>query len=251
MELLQSLNLREVMQHFHANSSLPRSGSELLQSLLSQHPSVYVSATSPVLEYWYGALSNFAMSEVKSQDPILMRTAFINFCKSGTVGYYEAITDRPVVIDKSRGWLQYGEMLWNAFPAARIVCMTRKVDDIVASLERLYQANVGHPETRTLPIDPRKRAEAWMASGSLPLGLALDRIRDRRSKGPDERIMYVDYDYLVNDPVEVMLSVFRFLNLAEFKIDSENLTKGAAEDDSYYGIFGSHKVRKTVSRRPV
>jgi sulfotransferase len=237
------------VKSFHVNSSLPRSGSELLQALISQHPEIYASATSPLLEYWFGAYGNFTLPEVKSQEPKGMAAAFTGFCRAGAKGYYEALTDKPVVVDKSRGWLQYAEMLWDVFPDAKIVCMTRKVDDIIASLERIYRANPMHPETRHLPKTAEQRAQSWMQSGSLPLGLALDRIRDRQARGEDERILYVDYDNLVAYAVPVLHEVFAHLHLDPIDVDPMHVTKGVPEDDSHYGIFGCHKLRGKVAKQ--
>ncbi|MCC6681634.1 MAG: sulfotransferase [Phycisphaeraceae bacterium] len=236
------------MQYFHVNASLPRSGSELMQALLSQHPEVYASATSPLLEYWYGAYGNYNLAERKSQNEQTMRRAFLGFCNEGTKGYYEALTSRPVIVDKSRGWLEYAELLWEVYPDARIVCMTRKVADIVASLERIYRANPGHPETRHLPKTAEQRAQYWTTSGNLPLGLALDRLRDRQARGPDARIRYVDYDHLVDEPVKVMRSVFEHLQIDPLDIDPMNVRKSVPEDDTHYGIFGRHQLRQEVVR---
>lgn len=236
------------MKELHVNSSLPRSGSELLQCLLSQHPDIYASATSPLLEYWYGALGNFGLSEVKSQPDQLMKSAFTGFCKSGSHGYYEAITDKPICVDKSRGWLEYAELLWESFPGAKIVCMIRNVDDILASLDRIYLANPGHPETRNLPRNEQERFDVWMKSGSLPLGLALDRLKMRQSKGEDKRIIYMRYGDLVSHPIEVMNEVFDFYGVEKFQVDPNNVVKQVEEDDRHYGIFGQHSVRKIVGR---
>ena len=60
-------------------------------------------------------MANTAMAEVKSQDAALMKRAFIAFMREGARGYCEAITDKPVVVDKSRGWLQHAEMLWDCY----------------------------------------------------------------------------------------------------------------------------------------
>ena len=233
----------------HVNSSLPRAGSELLQVLLSQHPDVYTSATSPLLEYWYGAYSNFGLAEVKSQEPHKMKQAFMNFCRKGTEGYYEALTDKPVIVDKSRGWLEYADWLWDVFPDTRIVCMTRKVDDIIASLERIYQQNPGHPETRELPKTARERAQFWKQPGSKPLGLAMQRLSDRQSRGRDDRILYLSYDNLVDNPIQAMKRVFVHLNLNPIEVDPNNVVKAVPEDDSHYGIFGKHEVHPKVERR--
>lgn len=230
----------------HVNSSLPRAGSELLQALLSQHPDVYASATSPLLEYWYGAQGNLTLPEVKSQPADQMQAAFAGFCRAGAEGYYAALTDKTTVVDKSRGWLEYAELLWAAYPEARIVCMVRDPEAIVESLERIYLANVGHPETRPLPSTPKARREAWLAPDSKPLGLALRRLYLRQQQ-PDSRVLYVSYDNLCANPVSQMQEVFGHLQLSSHSVNPFHVVKAATEDDRHYGIFGAHHVHSTVT----
>lgn len=216
-----------------------------MQVLLAQHPDVYASATSPLLEYWYGAQGNIALPEVKSQPKQLMQEAFTHFCRSGAEGYYRALTPLPVVVDKSRGWLEYAELLWAAYPEARIVCMVRDPEAIVQSLERIYCDNTGHPDTRHLPSTPAARRDAWLAPESKPLGLALRRLYLRQQR-PDSRILYVNYDELCAAPVGTMQRVFAHLQLRAHVIDPFHVNKSAPEDDSHYGIFGKHTIHPTV-----
>ena len=237
------------MISLHVNSSLPRAGSELLQALLGQHPQVYASATSPLLEYWYGALGNYDMAERKSQNEQDMKAAFAGFCRAGAQGYYTALTDKSVVVDKSRGWLEYADLLWSVYPAAKIVCMTRPVEKIVESLEKIYRQHPGHPETRGLPKTTEARARAWTSPGSHPLGLALERLKDRQARGPDNRIKYVQYRDLTHDPVEVMEGVFDFLGVEKFQINPQQVCKSVPEDDRHYGIFGRHEIRPQIEAR--
>lgn len=232
----------------HTNSSLPRSGSELLQALLAQHPEVYASATSPALEYIFGASHNYDTIERRAQPEALMQRAFAGFVYGGLAGYYSQITDRQVVVDKSRGWLEYAELLWLAYPDARIICMTRNVGDILTSLESAYQKNLNTPEAQQLPKSRASREAMWLAPGGKPLGLALSRLASRQAKGPDSRFLYLDYDDLVDSPVQQMQKVFEHLELSTFEIDPENVVKSAIEDDSVYGIFGNHDVRPQVRR---
>lgn len=232
----------------HCNSSLPRSGSELMQALLAQHPDVYASATSPLLEYWDGALSLYGLAEVKSQDEDAMKKAFLNFCREGAKGYYEELTDKPVIVDKSRGWLEYADLLWEVFPDARIVSMVRDVKDIIASLEKIYRANPGHPETRHLPKTAEARAKYWVQPDSVPLGLALQRIKDRQARGKDERILYVHYNELCEHPEDVMNTVFKHLKLEPITIDKNNIVRSVPEDDSHYGIFGKHDLKPKIEK---
>jgi hypothetical protein len=79
------------MKSFIFNSSMPRSGSELLQVLLHQNPSIYGSPTSPLLEYWFGARQNQTLPEVQAQPEDLMERAFLGFCRKGMDGYYDRL----------------------------------------------------------------------------------------------------------------------------------------------------------------
>jgi hypothetical protein len=61
--------------------------------------------------------------------------------------------------------------------------------------------------------------------------------------------MYVQYADLVQAPVDVMRAVFTHLELEAVDVDSDNVVKAQVEHDHAYGIYGSHAVRNTVSRR--
>ena len=87
------------------NSSLPRSGSTLLQNILAQNDDFYVTPTSGVLELVFGARANYTSSpEFKAQNDDDMKIAFKAFCRDGVFGFFNALTDKPYVMDKSRGW---------------------------------------------------------------------------------------------------------------------------------------------------
>ena len=66
------------------NSSLPRSGSTLLQNIMGQNPKFYATPTSGVLELVFGARANYTNSpEFKAQDAEDMKMAFRAFCRDG------------------------------------------------------------------------------------------------------------------------------------------------------------------------
>ena len=124
---------------------MPRSGSELLQVILHQNPQIYASPTSPLLEYQFAARANYDLPEVKAQASELMQTAFLRMCKGMADSYYSAITDRPIVIDKNRGWAHYYEWVeqWN--PDPKIICMVRDIRSIISSMEKVYRKNRHRP----------------------------------------------------------------------------------------------------------
>ena len=87
------------------NSSLPRAGSTLFQNLIGQNPQFYVTPTSGLIELIFGAKNHYNNSqEIRAQDADLMDKAFVNFCRKGMQGFFEPLTDKPFILDKSRGW---------------------------------------------------------------------------------------------------------------------------------------------------
>ena len=51
------------------------------------------------------------------------------------------VRDRPVVIDKNRGWAHYFEWVAQWCPGPKMICMVRDLRSVVASMERIYRAN--------------------------------------------------------------------------------------------------------------
>ena len=88
------------------NASMPRAGSTLIQNILMQNPDIYSTPTSGVIEFLLNARTVYTAGEAfKAQDQDEMKAGFKNFCKTGLYGFFDGITERPYVIDKSRGWL--------------------------------------------------------------------------------------------------------------------------------------------------
>jgi hypothetical protein len=65
-------------------SSMLRAGSTLLQNIIAQNPSFYVTPTSGLLELVFGARLNYTNNpEFKAQDTALMKKAFLAFSRGG------------------------------------------------------------------------------------------------------------------------------------------------------------------------
>ncbi len=131
------------MEKLFFQSSLPRAGSTMLQNILAQNPDIYATPTSGVLELVYGARENYSNSpEFKAQDKDLMRKGYLAFCKEGMDAFYNAITNKKYVIDKSRGWGIHFDML-EAIRSEKpkIICMVRDLRDIFASMEGNFRKN--------------------------------------------------------------------------------------------------------------
>lgn len=228
------------------NTSMPRSGSELLQVLLHQNPRIYGSATSPLLEYQFAARGNYALAEVRSQEPKLMHRAFLSMCAGMAGSYYSPITERPVVIDKNRGWAHYYEWVAQWCPRPKMICMVRDLRSVVASMERIYRANRHRPDGPDNPaqlanMTVAHRVQHWL--NSQPIGLALARTLDCFQRGVAGEMLFVRYEDLTRAPAETLERVYAFIGEEPFAHDLDRISKEVQEDDSHFGVFGAHSIQ--------
>jgi len=228
------------------NSSMPRSGSELLQGILSQHPEVCAGTTSPLLEYVYASFKNFKdCQEAKSQKDA--GSHFYPFVKGGVSAYAETFrkNNESVYLDKSRGWVHYRNIIQEAFGCnIPVVCMVRDIADIAASMERIWRKNEpSHLDPLKL-VTMEERISNWFTS--TPIGLAIRRIQNALSK--NEAIFFCRYEDLCLAPEETMKQILQHLSLSEFKFDFENIEKATSEDELAFGFAGLHSVQTKLRK---
>lgn len=242
------------MEKIFFQSSLPRSGSTLLQNILGQNPDFYVTPTSGVLELLYGSRSNFTgSSEFKAQDKITMESGFKSFCKNGLEGFYRGIPEassRKYVIDKSRGWgIHYG-FLNEFYPNPKIICMVRDLRSIFSSMEKNFRkSQLNHSEivnhSNLTGTTTEKRINIW--ANSQPVGLAIERLQEMFKQGISNKVLFVRYEDLTTNPSYEIQRIYDYLEVDQFKHDFNNVEQITVEDDSVYGAFGDHIIRKEVS----
>ena len=240
------------MKQFVFNASMPRSGSELFQCIVNQNPRIYGSVTSPLLEYQFGARTNYDLPEVKSQDGKLMQEAFLSMNKSMAEGYYNAITDKPIVCDKNRGWTHYYEWVeqWLG-EQPKMICLVRDLRSIVASMERIYENNRHSPQGIDNPakienMTVSQRVNHWLHSQ--PVGLALQRTLDLFERGVNDKILFIRYEDLCNDPATEMQKFYSYIGEESYQHDFNKIEKNIVEDDSFFGIFGNHSVKSSITK---
>jgi sulfotransferase len=238
------------MKQIFFQSSLPRSGSTLLQNILGQNHDFYVTPTSGLLELVYAARNNYSTSpEFKAQDAELMRKGFLSFCRGGMDSFFDAITDKPYVMDKSRGWgIHYG-FLNSIYPNPKIVCMIRDPRDIITSMEKNFRKNqhmdsgiVNHAEMKGTTTE--KRIDIWV--NSQPVGLAMERLQQMIKEGIDKNVLFIKFEDLSTYPDVELKRLYSYLGVEHYKHDFNNVEQITKEDDSVYGIYGDHNIRKVI-----
>ena len=235
-------------------SSLPRVGSTVFQNLMNQDPRFYASSTSGMLELIYAARHNYTESpEFKAQDAETMKNAFFGFCREGIHGYYNAITDKQYILDKSRGHFAHYGFIDSFYPNPKMICMVRNLSDIIASMEKLHRKNsyksspiVNHGNMQGTSTP--KRVDIWF--NSPPVGLAVERLSEAIRQGIDKKMLFIKYESLCLHPEMEMKRVYDYLEIEPFKHSFDHIEQTTKEDDEIYGISGLHDIRANLEMKP-
>jgi sulfotransferase len=236
------------------NSSLPRSGSTLLQNILAQNPRFYCSATSGVMNLLLAARGQFSAAPMfKAQDPAVMRAGFLGFCRLGLEGFYAGITDKPVCLDKHRAWFHYYDWLNAFYPRPKILVCVRDLRAILGSMEKLFRGNrhlhdPADSEERMNMTTVTNRLTHWLNSN--PVGLTVLRLLEAMQTGTIDHFHVVRYEDLTAEPAATLRKVYAYLGEPEFRHDFDHVAQATREDDSQFTFYGDHRIRERVQPRP-
>ena len=232
----------------HFVCGLPRSGSTLLCNLLAQHPDVHTTPTSACHEALFTIRNNWNQwiehkaSKELSDDKNLQRVL-----SAMLQSYHD--TDKPVVIDKGRGWTSLLELAEFALDKkAKVLVPVRSISQIVASMEKLHRkAAHGKPDSGDyIKSQTVKGRSDLVLSGEGVLGLAYNRLKDAYQRGFADRMLLIEFDALTHRPQEVMDSVWQFLEMDPPKHDFNKVEQVTYEDDSVHGL-DLHNIRSQVA----
>ena len=231
-------------------SSLPRSGSTLLQNIIAQRNDFYVTPTSGLLELIYAARKNYTTSpEFLAQDKEQMKKAFLSFCKGGMESYFKSLTDKPYVIDKSRGWSIHYDFLNSFYKDPKIIIMIRDIRDIYSSMEKNFRKNthldsgiIDH--SQMIGTTTEKRIDIW--SKSQPVGLAIERLYQIIREGIINKCLIIKYEDLIKNPQYELNKIYKYLEVDTFYHNFDDIKQITKEDDSVYGIYGNHTINNKL-----
>jgi sulfotransferase len=239
------------MKKIFYNSSLPRSGSTLLQNVLAQNPSIYTTPTSGFIRLINSSKNVCTQApEFLAQDNKLINKAFAGYYKGGMNGYYNAITDKDYVVEKSFDWLGEFNLLEGIHEEKpKIIVMVRDLCDVIASMEKGYQENYFKQvlavnwetlENTTLT----KRINTWV--NSHPLGFCLDRLQDALISKNHKDMFFIKYENFCKNPNVIMNSLYKYLEIPVYNHNYNDIKQLTDQNDSYY-LF-SHDVKPTLEQ---
>jgi len=164
--------------------------------------------------------------------------------------YCSSLTDRPYLVDKSRGWGIHFDLLTMILGTEpKIICMVRDLRQIVSSLEKKFRA---HPdkyravENHTGLSGTTTFKRTMITLQSAPVGLALDRLIEIHQRDWNKKILFLRFEDLTLQPAKVMQTVYQYLGVPAFPHDFNNVAQVTQEDDKAHGMPGLHDIRPKV-----
>lgn len=232
----------------HFVSGLPRSCSTLLCNLLAQNPKVHATPSSALHEIGYIARQVFQAEEAKAVDmKEILEPMYFDYVKAGCENAFNNITDRPVVVDKSRSWVGHLDQVYKMWPDAKVLVPVRDVRGILSSMEKKRRE---HPEVLNgieqqdaqnwTTID--KRVQGWLQSP--PIGIAIERVYEAAQRFGD-KLFFVHAEDLTENPQETMNRIWEYLGEEPFTHDISNVEQYTQEHDIGFP-YGDHVIRKEV-----
>jgi sulfotransferase len=246
------------MKTIYMVAGLPRSGSTLLMNILGQNPRFYVTPTSGIVDLLVQVRNLWDENKVfcamgRRQSEAIKRNVL-----EGMLQSYFRHTDKTVCIDKNRLWPEYLEMasaLLGGDDKIKVIMTVRDLRDVLASLERAFRHTSVLSQIPLEKEDPLKSKTAlgridYFLGNTENVGRAYNTVRDAVTRGWRDRMHFVEYEQLTNNPKEVLAGIYTFLGEAEFTHDFENVEQVTFEDDFFYGYKDLHVIRRQIRPQP-
>ena len=239
------------------NSSLPRSGSTLLQNILAQNPRFHCTPTSGVLDMLVAAREVFSkLPEVLAQDREVMRKASLAFSAGALQNFLGSLTDRPVCVDKSRGWIREYDWLAEFYPNPKILITVRDLRAILSSMEKKWHKypHLHKPENSGDPSGIKmgtvgNRVAHWL--NTVPVGSMVTQLLGVAERGLLRRVHIVRFEDLTTEPQKTLDGIYDYLEEPRYTHDFAHVEQLTHENDVYYPVYGDHVIRQQVKPVPL
>jgi hypothetical protein len=173
--------------------------------------------------------------------------------------FYSPI-DKPVVIDKNRGWgtpYNWDNLSFYVNPEGKIILTMRPILEIIASF--IKAAKKTHKATASMPY---LNKDLWVTHYRDATDAQVDNLMmangeiDRAIfsitnllKNHKDKVHVVWFDDLLNSPQLTMNGIYDFLGLERFDHNFKNIKAVDNHNDlAGYGVLGLHDVNKKLER---
>jgi len=227
------------MKQFHMIAGLPRSGSTLLSSILSQNPQFHTGISDPLNGAISRIIREFSVGGVSTQCTEEQKLSAL----SGFIdGYYNHI-DKPIVFNTSRYWTGMLHVMDKLRSNAKVICCVRDIPWIINSFELLHKKSPTLLPSECTEDDVYRRSDYWFNNLVVK---NLNSLKEGFFSPYKEKMLFVEYENLAREPQKTMKTIYKFIGEPYFKHDFNNVECSHDEFDIAKQHVGLHKTRKKV-----
>ena len=235
------------MTQFICLSGLPRSGSTVLSSILSQNPTIHAEGNSAVCQIMWDmhlSCNNNVTEQLKANNRDYCIRDLI--CSVPNTYYRNAPAGTKVIIDKCRAWTLPSnlEMLRKYIdPKIKYIVLERSVTDVVKSFAKLYKKN------KWSDTFSHECLNAMLVHDSEPIMKSLKGITAaKNSFNADQTFLFIKYEDFIRDAPGTIDRIYAFCGWAPFKHDFQHIINKHPENDEFYKLKGFHDIRSTIEK---
>jgi len=214
----------------HFLSGLPRSGSTLLTSILSQNPAIHSEGVSGLCDLMWSASQSVKRNQQWNGNPRNTEQVVRDL----PALYYRDV-QKPIVIDKCRAWtLPLNMQMVREYVTLnpKVLLCVRPVDDVVQSFQKLFARN-GRDDFESSPF-------------ASELSISIAGVSNALEQDDPNTYLLVDYNNLCANTEQVLAEIYDFLGLPHFVHDLNNIINLYPEDDNVYNLSGMHMVQSYI-----
>lgn len=239
------------MKKLNMCTGLPRSGSTVLMNILQQNPKIFTTATCalPDLLHQHVLVKSRFRESFQAMDPDQADSAIFHLIQGAAQGWFKGLTDKPIVISKSRSWSN----LTHLFEDAKIIVTVRDLRDVVESFERIQQNTkalhtFGDNNVMLAAMTDHEKYNYYFNTNnslSIPLQTELPRMMELFKKDRS-KILFVRYEDFTRDPNKTLQQLHTLLGLGNYRYNLDNIQQSSMfeHDHAYFRERTSHKTNK-------
>jgi sulfotransferase len=234
-----------VNKQFFFLGGLPRTGSTLLCSILSQNPNIHAEGSSHVCELLWQSL-NCSLNEEKNNwnDDIVAadRQETIHHILNTIPNLYYSNINKPFIVDKNSTWILLSNLnLMKNFitDKPKIIVLVRPIQEIVASFVRLRKKNNWSDDTLFNDL---------LCEKTNPIMLPLEGAIWAKENNHGE-FLFITYDQLVFETNTTLSKIYDFCGWQKYEHNLQNINRPFVQKDEVWNLIGLHDVRKTVEKQ--
>jgi len=235
-------------------TSLPRSGSTLLMSILNQNTSftAFPDSDLPVLLVSIKAWSSEKIKNSQLPHKVF-RESIINFCRSGSESWLNDNCSTNFSIDKNRAWIYQHQFMFQVFPNIKMILNIRDLRFVVNSMLKA-QTNTFHIDFQNYYQNMNEDFMFQRIRGCLDywwLKNFLVSLKELIEIAPSyrEQLLIFKHEELILSPKNSMNRIYDFLELPRYEHNFDHIEQVEPHYDNFYVPYGDHQIQSKLATK--